>query len=572
MVDICARAAQAQQAVLRQAGVLLLLQILGALGQPYGSSVLTGAEPGRAGELFVNFGDAGRDCMSSPDPIKSRSVRAGVCYRGGSSLPGYQPDHTFEAWAVSGTKVTRRVWVSTPGCSGDTAAAAGRQWPEPDSETNYSTSQWCNYPGFRVAVGETPSYRRPPTANATDDWAPRWVNNYVAVKSVGVCDFGNPTGQGSYMLGSCYNISIGGNEQRSVRYVLVRDGINGGVRGDRVNSSLWMSSDSCAGAPSSSTVRYAGVDTPRFGNCVSWSFSQHPEYPSDKFPTRCANGVCCCDAALDQACQSTRVSGLTSESSQQACLACTAQAQVELEAAGCSAAMLKAYCSASASCCTDLSPDWSVSFLGSSHNCSQFGARHYCSPYGGYGQAWASVLGTFDDWQHDGFTATQACCACGGGSRGPGGDQRGPAPPPPLSAQCQASQADRGAGSGEACRAALNDVCEAAVRTRRYLRQHAPPPRIIVTVEMHDPPTPSRCRACNACKALARADRYLPASATSPGLDYLICARLVMTRCVRSQRRASSGNCFVCAGSHQHRLQVAQCSNADIDQFCSKRT
>lgn len=33
-------------------------------------------------------------------------------------------------------------------------------------------------------------------------------------------------------------------------------------------------------------------------------------------------------------------------------------------------------------------------------------------------------------------------------------------------------------------------------------------------------------------------------------------------------RRASSGNCFVCAGLHQTELMAAMCQPTDLDDFC----
>lgn len=45
------------------------------------------------------------------------------------------------------------------------------------------------------------------------------------------------------------------------------------------------------------------------------------------------------------------------------------------------------------------------------------------------------------------------------------------------------------------------------------------------------------------------------------------CAAALSKACDRA-RRASAGNCFQCTGAHQHELQLAKCTEADLDKFC----
>jgi carbonic anhydrase len=41
----------------------------------------------------------------------------------------------------------------------------------------------------------------------------------------------------------------------------------------------------------------------------------------------------------------------------------------------------------------------------------------YCTPLKGYGAAWEISFGSFEIWATNGISATEACCACGGGKR-----------------------------------------------------------------------------------------------------------------------------------------------------------
>lgn len=38
----------------------------------------------------------------------------------------------------------------------------------------------------------------------------------------------------------------------------------------------------------------------------------------------------------------------------------------------------------------------------------------FCTIDGGAGPTWKSRWGTFDDYGHNGFSAAEVCCACGG--------------------------------------------------------------------------------------------------------------------------------------------------------------
>jgi hypothetical protein len=69
--------------------------------------------------------------------------------------------------------------------------------------------------------------------------------------------------------------------------------------------------------------------------------------------------------------------------------------------------------------CTD-TPNWMST---TQATCADYAGRHWCTSSGGYGPGWNGGYGTFDQWgSADGVDATDACCACGGGSsNGDGG-------------------------------------------------------------------------------------------------------------------------------------------------------
>jgi hypothetical protein len=46
------------------------------------------------------------------------------------------------------------------------------------------------------------------------------------------------------------------------------------------------------------------------------------------------------------------------------------------------------------------------------------------------------------------------------------------------------------------------------------------------------------------------------------------CTAALASSCAGA-KRASTGNCFVCAGQHQSSLLAAGCTNADITTYCS---
>ena len=50
--------------------------------------------------------------------------------------------------------------------------------------------------------------------------------------------------------------------------------------------------------------------------------------------------------------------------------------------------------------------------------CPRYAANEWCTPSGGYGPGWPASMGSFADHASGGVDATQACCACGGGTHG----------------------------------------------------------------------------------------------------------------------------------------------------------
>ena len=69
--------------------------------------------------------------------------------------------------------------------------------------------------------------------------------------------------------------------------------------------------------------------------------------------------------------------------------------------------------------CVDLldstSDAWSDS---TGKTCFEYEQLNLCTPAGDYGSGWDSALGTFAEYKVQGVDASQACCACGGGSGG----------------------------------------------------------------------------------------------------------------------------------------------------------
>jgi hypothetical protein len=63
--------------------------------------------------------------------------------------------------------------------------------------------------------------------------------------------------------------------------------------------------------------------------------------------------------------------------------------------------------------CTDDPPGWSAA----GENCADYQTENYCTSTGAYGTGWRASYGLFSDWQDaSGKDASQACCACGGGT------------------------------------------------------------------------------------------------------------------------------------------------------------
>ena len=70
-------------------------------------------------------------------------------------------------------------------------------------------------------------------------------------------------------------------------------------------------------------------------------------------------------------------------------------------------------CMNAASGCADLPDGWMSS---TKANCQQYKERKWCTPDGKYGTGWSTTYGTFARWAVGGKDASQACCACGGGT------------------------------------------------------------------------------------------------------------------------------------------------------------
>jgi len=63
--------------------------------------------------------------------------------------------------------------------------------------------------------------------------------------------------------------------------------------------------------------------------------------------------------------------------------------------------------------CTDRPAGWSDS---DGDDCYAYAYNGFCTTSGGYGAAWQEDWGTLEDYTQDGYDASTACCACGGGS------------------------------------------------------------------------------------------------------------------------------------------------------------
>lgn len=94
--------------------------------------------------------------------------------------------------------------------------------------------------------------------------------------------------------------------------------------------------------------------------------------------------------------------------------------------------------------CTD-TPGWKDV---EKDTCEMYAERAYCTERGGYGAGWHSSWGTFETFASNHITATMACCACGGGRRGPvGGSGGARTPTPSTNVRIQGAGAPVGANS-----------------------------------------------------------------------------------------------------------------------------
>jgi len=66
------------------------------------------------------------------------------------------------------------------------------------------------------------------------------------------------------------------------------------------------------------------------------------------------------------------------------------------------------------SVCHDSPSDWKST---TSNTCSDYSERQWCTLDGGYGTGWKPEYVDFAKWAVNGVDASQACCACGGGSK-----------------------------------------------------------------------------------------------------------------------------------------------------------
>jgi len=63
--------------------------------------------------------------------------------------------------------------------------------------------------------------------------------------------------------------------------------------------------------------------------------------------------------------------------------------------------------------CTDYPPSWTDS---EGDACYIYKSLQFCTEYGEMGEGWSNDWGDFESFTRDGFDASDACCACGGGS------------------------------------------------------------------------------------------------------------------------------------------------------------
>ena len=63
--------------------------------------------------------------------------------------------------------------------------------------------------------------------------------------------------------------------------------------------------------------------------------------------------------------------------------------------------------------CQDTIPDWADA---SGADCSTYSLMKWCTISGEYGTGWETAWGLFSQYSSDGGSATDYCCACGGGS------------------------------------------------------------------------------------------------------------------------------------------------------------
>jgi len=89
----------------------------------------------------------------------------------------------------------------------------------------------------------------------------------------------------------------------------------------------------------------------------------------------------------------------------------------------------------SVSGCTNFPRGWEDS---KGNDCEDYDEGHFCDRRGGEDEGWLDEWGTLDSVANKGFSATQACCVCGGGHRAP---QVGAVGPSPAAAPLAASPA-----------------------------------------------------------------------------------------------------------------------------------
>jgi len=94
----------------------------------------------------------------------------------------------------------------------------------------------------------------------------------------------------------------------------------------------------------------------------------------------------------------------------------------------------------SVSGCTDFPQGWEDS---RGNDCEDYDEGHFCDRRGGEDEGWLDEWGTLESVANKGFSATQACCVCGGGHREFQVNAAGPSPaaaPSPASPAALQSQ------------------------------------------------------------------------------------------------------------------------------------